>query len=761
MRSLPDALAPLAVYRQFMLYKIVPSTTRPGKTDKFPVDYRTGAVANAHDPAIWMDIETAIQQCERWHADGIGFVFTEQDPFWFTDIDGAWDGTAWSPVAQQLCAMFAGCAVEVSTSGTGLHLFGSGTVPPHGTRLKAHGLEFYTSGRFVALTGIQASGNPLTDFSALMPSFVAQWFPPGAGEHAPSMDWTTEPCAEWRGPVDDDDLIRRALLSSGLSAFRGRAAFADLWQCNTDILAATYAPDPNSSEPYGASEADSGLASHLLFWTGKNCERTRQLMLRSALVRSKWDREDYLERTILRAAGVVAKVCVDKSVQTVEASAAAAPIDSRTYIPSRELAQVFAGCVYIQDNNGVLLPTGDIVDQQRFNAKFGGLTICLDPEDTKIAKHPWDAYLNNRVVRLPRVEATCFRPDLSFQELVETQGRASVNVYKKPIVARHPGDAKPYLDHIRKLLPHGDDALIFISYMQFLVQHPGYKARWAPFLQGTEGNGKGLLLEILIRALGDKYVFMIGPDMVANGFNAWAENNVLLVADDIFRSDNQKTLMDGLRRYITEKRHPVTYKGIDATNKHICGNWLFLDNHPDLMQITDKTRRICPLYCAQQNSDQLIESGLTQEYFNNYFIPWLESGGYEIAAEYLHATPIDPRYNPASACQRAPLTSSTSLAILDGRNGFEQDVTDWIETNEPGFCGGFISVTMLKRRLDHPPSPVRLRQMLGNLGYISAGRTARKVHPDEAQPTIYVKSGLVVADLAANYEAAQLQGVWK
>jgi hypothetical protein len=107
------------------------------------------------------------------------------------------------------------------------------------------------------------------------------------------------------------------------------------------------------------------------------------------------------------------------------------------------------------------------------------------------------------------------------------------------------------------------------------------------------------------------------------------------------------------------------------------------------------------------------------------------------------------------------LTSSTSLAILDGRNGFEQDVTDWIETNEPGFCGGFISVTMLKRRLDHPPSPVRLRQMLGNLGYISAGRTARKVHPDEAQPTIYVKSGLVVADLAANYEAAQLQGVWK
>mgnify|MGYP000343690761 CR=1 FL=1 len=41
MQSLPLALAPLAAYRQFVPYRLVPSA-RPGKTDKLPLDWRTG-----------------------------------------------------------------------------------------------------------------------------------------------------------------------------------------------------------------------------------------------------------------------------------------------------------------------------------------------------------------------------------------------------------------------------------------------------------------------------------------------------------------------------------------------------------------------------------------------------------------------------------------------------------------------------------------------------------------------------------------------
>jgi hypothetical protein len=52
---------------------------------------------------------------------------------------------------------------------------------------------------------------------------------------------------------------------------------------------------------YNGSSAYIALALHLAFWTGKNMERIKNIMLRSALVRDKWDREKYLQDTIKNA----------------------------------------------------------------------------------------------------------------------------------------------------------------------------------------------------------------------------------------------------------------------------------------------------------------------------------------------------------------------------------------------------------------------------------------------------------------------------
>ena len=137
-------------YRQFIGYKLVPRGN--GKTDKFPVDHRTGEVVSAHDPNVWASAEEV-------EAAGypVAFVFTANDPFWFLDIDGAYVGGQWSSLSVDLLARFPLAAVEVSASGTGLHVFGSGPVPPHGCKNTRLGLEFYTEGRFVALTGTLAS----------------------------------------------------------------------------------------------------------------------------------------------------------------------------------------------------------------------------------------------------------------------------------------------------------------------------------------------------------------------------------------------------------------------------------------------------------------------------------------------------------------------------------------------------------------------------------------------------------------------------
>ncbi len=303
--QLPAPLAPLAAYRQFILCQLVPDETRPGKTHKYPLHPGTLHKHNPLDPAIWMTHDETAAQCETLGPDFMcGFVITKTDPFFFVDVDNCLTPDGWSDLAQRLIALVPGAAVEISQSGQGLHILGSyaGAAPDHSCAPSGPDLGFYTEGRFVALTGADVVG----DIGArpALDALVAQYFPPGAD--VDDAEWSTVPVPEWRGEVDDDALLAKALKSgSAAGAFGGRATFADLWQGDVAAIARTY-PGAAAHQPYDASQADGALAGHLAFWTGKNCARIEALMSRSALARDKYERRDgqfgtYLRRTILGA----------------------------------------------------------------------------------------------------------------------------------------------------------------------------------------------------------------------------------------------------------------------------------------------------------------------------------------------------------------------------------------------------------------------------------------------------------------------------
>ena len=256
----------MRAYRQWIVFRLVPKAG--GKSDKLPVSYLDGQIHNAHDPSIWTDAATAEATAVQWGDEyGVGFVFTEHDPYFFLDIDNCLQAdNTWSPLAQQMCSAFSGCAMEVSRSGRGIHIFGTGRCPEHACTNKTLGLEFYTSGRFVAFGPSGMQGNADFDASDLLPGLVTQYFPPDVA--AGDAGWTDTPCEEWRGSTDDADLLRRAMQSrSTAAAFGGKASFADLWTANADV-GRNY-PDPNG-RAYDESAADAALAQHLAFWTGKN-----------------------------------------------------------------------------------------------------------------------------------------------------------------------------------------------------------------------------------------------------------------------------------------------------------------------------------------------------------------------------------------------------------------------------------------------------------------------------------------------------------
>lgn len=724
-------------YPQFIIHR-----------NKIPINPDTGHNINPHDPKEWLTAVDA--QAVAVNRDfGVGFVFTNNDPFWFIDIDGCLVNGQWSPLAVEICNLFPHAACEVSLSGTGLHLFGSGIVPPHSCKNTNLHMELYTTGRYVALTGIHARGSAL--YAHDLTQFVTTYFPPDVIDMT-GPTWTDGPVPEWQGNVDDETLIQRALRSnSPNSAFGQTASFADLWTAQTAVLSKFY-PDP--VRPYDCSSVDAALAQRLAFWTGKDCERIRRLMRKSGLVRDKWEREDYLVRTIIGAVSRQVDVLQDKPLETVAHVEPAVDVPLSSYVTGNTFAnteqqiELFAGCVYILDSHRVLVPKGLILNQNQFKVHFGGYRFTLDTANEKTTKDPWEAFTQNQAYRCPRVHSEAFKPNLPPGTIIERGGRRYVNTFYPVDVPRKPGDVTPFLEHLAKVLPVENDRLIFLSYMAACVQYQGTKFQWAPLLQGVEGNGKTLFTRCVAEAIGRHYVHWPKASKLSKDFNGWMHRKILYGVEDIFVPAHKREVIEELKPMITGGDGlEIESKGVDQISADICGNFMFNSNHADAIRKTKNDRRFCVFFSAQQQAADLIRDGMTGDYFPNLY-EWLREDGYAFVTDYLFTYPIPDEYNPATKCQRAPMTSSTSTAIAASIGGVEQEIQEAIAQGAVGFCGGFISSIMLQQLLERIRAANRIthtmrKDLLLELGYVlhpalPNGRVNNTVMPDNGRPRLFV-----------------------
>lgn len=593
-------------------------------------------------------------------------------------------------------------------------------------------------------------------------------------------DWSlsTEPCPEWRGPTDDADLLRRALQSrSAASAFGARASFADLWECNTEILSKAFPDDKNL---YNASQADAALVAHLSFWTGRHGERIERLMRQSKLARDKWEREDYLPRTIAQILSQPGEVLVDKLPEppaTPQASHGApmqAAVTGSTFLAAAAQVDLFNGCVYVQDQHKVLVPGGALLKPDQFKVAFGGYTFAMDTVNERTSRNAWEAFTESQALRAPRAESICFKPDQPPGAIIVDAGRSRVNTWWPATVARMPGDITPFLAHLRKLLPNEHDQQILLAYMAAVVQHKGVKFQWMPVLQGVEGNGKTLFSACVAQAVGQHYTHWVDSNSVASQFNAFLSNTVFLAIEEIYVQEHAVEVIEKLKVIITGGMGiQIQPKGIDQVSKEICCNAMGTTNYRAAIRKTpDNARRFGLFYTAQQSYADLVRDGLTGDYFPRLW-NWLRHGnGFAIVSELLHTYPIPPDLNPAGNMHRAPNTSTTDLAIVESRGSIEQQIAEVIAQETPGFMGGWISTIMLDRllsdtlRVGNKLSLAKRREMLQSMGYVLHpglvdGRVNNPVQPDGRKPQLFVLAGHAAArlqgaaEIARAYSAAQ------
>ncbi|WP_254526007.1 hypothetical protein [Natrinema caseinilyticum] len=335
---------------------------RDGKPTKIPVTPGTGAFASATDPDTWDSFETAIGYTETKNADGVGFVFTDDDPIVGVDLDDCRDSEtgevddAAVDIIERLDSY-----TEISPSGTGYHVLITGELPDG--RNRRGSIELYDTARFFTVTGYHVEETP-THVARRQDALVAIH-----REYVQDTDSDVKSQSGQQGAGNDQsatngavdvDLEDEELLEKARNASNG-SKFERLW-------------NGNMAGYESQSEADMALCCLLAFWTGGDHTRVDQLFRQSGLLREKWDEVHYAdgstygEKTIERAIANTSEF-YDSDARDDSSEASSRQSESSTAGSRDEPAQNHA---YLVEKNRLLT---DRVDE---------LEVTLEEKDDRI-----------------------------------------------------------------------------------------------------------------------------------------------------------------------------------------------------------------------------------------------------------------------------------------------------------------------------------------------------------------------------------------
>lgn len=752
-----------ASFLHFIVCKIVPSQSKPGRTEKMPCDV-TGQVVSLHT-ADRMSLEQSKATVALLGDSYRPAVILNGDGRFCVDIDGALqDDNTWSPLATELCQMFAGCYVEVSQSGRGLHIFGySPSIPEHACKNIPLHIELYTSDRFICL-GSGGQGDMMRDVSGPLNAVVARYFP--QTEQLNSAEWTTthNPVA---CPIEDDArLIEKALNGKqGAGAiFGSKATFRDLWERNTEVLSDAY---PDDDREYDASSADAALAQHLAFWTGGNCERIERLMRLSALARPKWDsHKSYMQRTITGAcARQTTYYSVGAPIELPRPDVQSSEPVARSgyqFIGGSQLYDMFKDFIYVTNQHKILTPDGLLLKQEQFNALYGGYVFTLDDTNEKTTKKAWEAFTESQAYSFCKVFDIIYDADTEFGSIIVEDGIRYVNAFKPSDDAGTEGDVSVFLTHIRKLLPLDNN--ILLDWMAYKVQNPGKCMLWAPVIIGTYGNGKTTIADAMMMVMGKRHSALVQSSDVDNKFNGWVFGNTFAVIND-FKVGDKRDVIEILKPLITDRMIAYQKKGVDSD---LCRNMLGImitSNHRDAVIKTKDDRRYATFITPQESKEDVLKDGMDSDYFERLDAFMRDPRTASYLRHYFLNRKVGHHPN------RAPDTSSTLLAIQASLGSIEQEILEAIEEGRQGFAGGWVSSkaldNLLKQLRAERAVPVgKRRDLMRTLGYdwhpaLKDGRVNNVIMIDGGKPRLYIKLGHIhanlerPADVERHYAAAQ------
>lgn len=323
--SITDALHELQALAQWVDYIFFERESSTGKKITKPpinahIDPRRPLkerLADTTNPATWATYEEALR-CYKATPEykGVGFVFSEHDPYCGIDLDTCRNREtgAITPWAQRIIRLL-NSYTELSPTETGVHIIVRASLLALIERLgraeiqhKKASIEIYDAGRYFTITGKHLPGTPTTieERGAELLTLYVETFPEaitptthkdGHGEREAATKATVEPGENTAlQDISDDELLqlaRHAKYTGGRFVRLFDAGQADEFRTATGSI--------------DESRADQALMGMLAYWTGKDAARMERLFQRSALYRrDRWNEparsgETYGQGTIRQA----------------------------------------------------------------------------------------------------------------------------------------------------------------------------------------------------------------------------------------------------------------------------------------------------------------------------------------------------------------------------------------------------------------------------------------------------------------------------
>lgn len=276
--------------------------------------------------------------------------------------------------------------------------------------------------------------------------------------------------------------------------------------------------------------------------------------------------------------------------------------------------------------------TGEKYKAEAFNAAYSryllpkeedlrNMGIAISPKTlSQPTVDPSDFALNH--LKITTVYDYAYDPSQPNEVFFVADDRKYVNTYRPTYPDLEPGYAEQvgeiFQGHLQKLIAEEEYRRVIVEFMAYIVQFPGQKIRWAPFIQSGEGAGKTFLANVMRKVLGKGHVRTIGDETIKKGWTEWSSGRQLVVLEEVYASGaSRHVVMNTLKKLITNDDIPIEQRNRDSREEENRTNYLLFSNHHDALALTPNDRRYFVVKSPLQHKSQILSLG--EDYFEKLF----------------------------------------------------------------------------------------------------------------------------------------------